>query len=84
MLGTSGIELSFDLITFAKGEVDILINKSAPILVLVIGIGLMLASLLVEVFGIGDDPGFGFQATTGTIVGVIITAVGLYLVLKAK
>jgi len=61
-----------------------LINKSAPILVLAIGIGLLLAPLLVEVFGIGDDPGFGLQQTMGIIGGVIVTAVGLYLVLKAK
>ena len=59
-------------------------NKMAPILVLVIGIGLLGASLLADVIGIGDDPGFGNQQTTGTIVGVIITAVGLYLALKAK
>ena len=59
-------------------------NKMAPILVLVIGIGLLGASLLADVIGIGDDPGFGSQQTTGTIVGVIIAAVGLYLTLKAK
>ncbi len=60
-----------------------LTNKTAPILVLVIGLGLLGASLLADVIGIGDDPGFGIQQTTGTIVGAIITAVGLYLVRKA-
>ncbi len=59
-------------------------NKMVPILVLIIGIGLLVASLLADVVGIGDDPGFGSQQTTGTVVGVIITAVGLYLTLKAK
>ena len=61
-----------------------LTSKTAPILVLVIGIGLLVASLLADVIGIGDDPGFGSQQTTGTIVGLIITAVGLYLTLKQK
>ncbi len=56
----------------------------ASFLVLIIGIGLLVASLLADVIGIGDDPGFGSQQTTGTIVGVIITAVGLYLTIKAK
>ena len=61
-----------------------LTDKTAPILVLVIGIGILLASLLADLIRIGDDAGFGLQQPTGTIVGVIITAVGLYLVLKAK
>ncbi len=59
-------------------------NKTGPILVLVIGIGLLVVSLLADVIGVGDDPGFGNQQTTGTVVGVFITAVGLYLTLKAK
>ena len=59
-------------------------NKTGPILVLVIGIGLLVVSLLADVIGVGDDPGFGNQQTMGTIVGVLITAVGLYLTLKAK
>ncbi len=36
-------------------------NKTAHILLLVIGIGLLAASLLADVIGIGDDPGFGNQ-----------------------
>ncbi len=59
-------------------------NKTASILVLVIGIGLLAASLLADVIGIGDDPGFGNQQTLGTIVGVAIMAVGLFLMLRAK
>ncbi len=59
-------------------------DKTAPILVLVIGVGILLTSLLVDVVRIGDDAGFSLQQTTGTIVGVIITAVGLYLTIKAK
>ena len=59
-------------------------NKTASILVLVIGIGLLAVSLLADVIGIGDDPGFGNQQTMGTIAGVVITAIGLFLTLRAK
>ena len=61
-----------------------LTNKTAPILVLVIGIGLLVLSLLADVIGLGANPGFGPRQTMGTIVGVIITAAGLYLTLKGK
>ena len=59
-------------------------NKTANILVLVIGIGLLAASLLADVIGIGDDPGFGNQQMMGTIAGVVLTAIGLFLTLRAK
>ena len=59
-------------------------NKMAPFLVLIIGLGLFVASLLADVIGIGTDPGFGPQQTTGIIVGVIIAAVGGYLALKEE
>ena len=59
-------------------------NKTATILVLVIGIGLLAASLLADVIGIGDDAGFGNQQMMGTIAGVAITALGLFLTLRAK
>ena len=61
-----------------------LTNKTVPILVLAIGVGLMLASLVAVVIGTGGGSGFGLQQTTATIVGIIITAVGVYLVLKAE
>ena len=57
-------------------------DKIAQILVLAIGIGLLLASLLADVIGIGDDPGFGNQQTLGTIAGALITAFGVYLYMR--
>ncbi len=59
-------------------------NKTASILLLVVGIGLLAVSLLADAIGIGDDPGFGNQQTMGTIAGVVITAIGLFLTLRAK
>jgi hypothetical protein len=54
----------------------------ASIILLVVGVGLLAASLLADVIGIGDDVGFGRQQTTGTAAGAVITAVGLYLTFK--
>jgi hypothetical protein len=54
-------------------------NKTASIILLVVGTGLLVASLLADVIGIGGDPDFGRQQTTGTAAGVIIAAIGLYL-----
>ena len=59
-------------------------NKTANVLVLLIGIGLLAASLLADVIGIGDDVGLGNQQTMGTIAGAAITAMGLFLTLRAK
>ena len=59
-----------------------LTNKAASIVLLVVGIGLLVASLLADVIGIGDSPGFGNQQTMGTVAGVLITAAGLFFTLK--
>ena len=58
-------------------------SREATIL-LVIGIGLLLTSLLADTIGIGDDPGFGRQQTLGTVIGVLITGVGLFFSLLKK
>ncbi len=59
-------------------------NKNASIALLVVGVALLAASLGADIIGLGDDPGFGRQQTMGTVAGAIITAVGLYLTIKAK
>ena len=59
-------------------------NKTASLLLLVVGVGLLAASLLADTIGIGDDPGFGPQQTKGSIAGAVVAAVGLFLTLKAR
>ena len=59
-----------------------LTGKTASIVLLVVGIGLLVVSLLADVIGIGDNPGFGKQQTMGTVAGVLITAAGLFFTLK--
>ena len=63
---------------------NVLGNKTASRILLVVGIGLLLASLLADVIGIGDDVGFGRQQMVGTAAGAIVAAIGLFLVLKGK
>ncbi len=52
--------------------------------VLVIGIVIMMASVFADSIGIGDSPFIGRNQTIGAVVGAIVTAVGLFLVAKAK
>ena len=52
---------------------------NANVVVLLIGVGILLTSLLADVVGIGDNPGFGPQQTTGTVAGLAVIAIGVYL-----
>ncbi len=62
--------------TVLKGQ------NAASLILLVVGIGLLGTSLLADVIGLGDDPGFGLQQTMGTIAGAVIAAVALFLMLR--
>ena len=55
----------------------------ANLLLLVIGVGLLGASVFAEVIGLGDDPGFGLQQTMGSIAGAAITVVAVYLLRRS-
>lgn len=54
-------------------------NKTSSVVVLALGAILLLASLLADVIGIGDDPGFGRQQTMGTVAGIVVLVIGAYL-----
>jgi hypothetical protein len=56
-------------------------GKTAGIVVLVVGIVILLLSLLADVLGIGT-PGFRIQQIAGTVVGAVVTVVGLILTLR--
>ena len=56
---------------------------NAATVVVIIGAGLLLISLLADVLGIGDDPGFGSQQTMGSLAGLVILATGVYLTRKS-
>lgn len=56
-------------------------KKTAGIVLLVIGIVILLLSLLAYPIGIGG-PGFGPYQIAGTVVGAVVTIVGLVLILR--
>ena len=58
-------------------------GKQMAGIIVVIGAGLLAASLLADVTGIGDDPGFGMQQTMGTIAGAVIGILGLVMMKKS-
>jgi len=58
-------------------------GKQMAGIIIIIGAGLLAASLLADVIGIGDDPGFGMQQTMGTIAGAVIGFLGLVVRKKA-
>ena len=57
-------------------------KKTVGIVLLVVGIVILLASLVADPIGIGGSPSFGRDQIVGTIVGAIVTVVGLVLTLK--
>ena len=48
--------------------------------ILVIGTVILVASLFADSLGIGNYQGFGFDQAVGSIVGAVITAIGLLVV----
>ena len=59
-------------------------KKALNVTILVIGIAVLLVSLFADPIGVGDYPGFGREQTAGSIAGALITAIGLYLTIKAR
>ena len=51
---------------------------------LIVGIAILVESLFADGIGIGANPEFGSNQLIGSIVGALLTAAGLYLVLKSK
>jgi uncharacterized membrane protein YdcZ (DUF606 family) len=61
------------------GDLTMLDKLNAATIVIIIGAGLLLVSLLADMIGVGDDPGFGYQQKIGSAVGLFILATGVYL-----
>jgi len=58
--------------------------KTASIIILLGGLGLLVVSLLADVLGIGDSADFGQQQVLGTVGGAIVVVIGLFLMLRKK
>ncbi len=59
-------------------------DQTASIVVIVIGVGLLIVSVLADVIGVGDGLGFGSRQISGILGGAVITLVGLGLYLMRK
>ena len=61
-------------------------KKTGGIVVILAGIALLAVSLLADFIGVGDvDPDhytYGFKQIIGTIMGVMVIIVGLFLTIK--
>ena len=80
MLRLSGLSSSSQVSVERMGDMR---TKQLAGIIVIIGVGLLAATLLADVIGIGDDPGFGMQQTMGTIAGVVITGLGLVVAKKS-
>jgi hypothetical protein len=58
--------------------------KVLRIVLLVVGLLLFLISVLADMLGLGISVGFGTRQIFGTILGLIVTAVGVFLLLKKE
>ena len=67
-----------------KLKVVIMDKKTLGAVLLIIGIAILMESLFADGTGIGNTPDFGRDQTIGSILGAILTASGLYLIIKAK
>ena len=57
-------------------------NKTPSIVLVALGALILLASLTADITGLGDDSVFGPIQTTGTVIGIVVVAVGAYLYKK--
>ncbi len=53
-------------------------------IVLIVGIAILVESLFADGIGIGVSPNFGYNQAIGTTVGAVLTAGGLFLMLKSR
>ena len=56
--------------------------KILRIILLVVGVIVLLVSVLADAFGLGISVGFGNRQILGTILGIILTVVGILLLRK--
>ncbi len=59
-------------------------KKAFSTVVLGVGIVILVASLFADSIGIGGGSGFGLDQIIGSVVGAIVTGVGLFLTAQVK
>lgn len=58
-------------------------KKTLGIIAAVLGIVVLLVSLLANQLGLGS-PGFGFKQIIGTVLGAVVTVLGIVLATRQK
>ncbi|MCU0233571.1 MAG: hypothetical protein MUE90_06000 [Thermoanaerobaculales bacterium] len=58
--------------------------RALPVVLLVAGVLLFLVSLSADALGFGPSPGIGLKQLAGAVVGVVLAAVGMVQLRKAK
>jgi len=58
--------------------------RAVPVVLLVAGVLLFLVSLSADALGFGPSPGIGLKQLAGAVVGVVLAAVGIVQLRKAK
>ena len=57
-------------------------QRTIGVVVLMVGVIVLVVSLLADPVGIGGSPKFGYLQIAGTVVGAIVTVIGLVLTLR--
>ena len=55
-----------------------------PAVFLVVGVLIFLVSLLADAFGIGEGTGIGWKQIMGSLVGLVVAAIGIVQLRKKK
>ncbi len=59
--------------------------KSLSLLVILVGLVIALIFIFADVIGLGQNPSqFGPRQTIGTVVGVVVLIVGLYMYMRQR
>jgi predicted membrane protein len=58
-------------------------NKTLGVVLIIVGVLILAASLLADVFGVGAHPAvFGWKQIAGAVVGLVICLVGVVVTLR--
>ena len=58
--------------------------RAGAVALLVVGVLLFLISLSADALGFGPSPGIGLKQSAGAVVGVVLAAIGIVQLRKAK
>ena len=63
-----------------KGVTQMTSKRIVGLVLLIVGIVVLILAVAADTIGLGTSAGFGTRHIVGTVVGVVVTAVGAFLV----